>query len=94
MLTELAGAPASSMDPPKAAWKLRVCLPARLRRPWLPGSMRRNWREFHEQLTHDQAFADAISRRLDVVAAAFLFSSYTTCTILIFAINGSIYGSP
>ena len=92
LLTELPAAPASFHPTPKAAWRLRIRLSARLRRLWLLIPLQSTWREFHDQLTHDQAFADAISRRLDIAAAGFLFFSYTLTVILIFAINGSIYG--
>ena len=83
----------SSLQLPKAGRQKRAWMPAWLRRPWLPAWLRRHWREFNEHLTHDQAFAEAMSRRLDVAAASFLFCSYTVCAILIFAINGSIYGN-
>ena len=75
----------------RAAGRTRARSSAWLRRLWSPpGSGAR--REFNDHLTHDQAFADAMSRRLDVVAASFLFCSYTLCAILIFAINGTLYG--
>ena len=85
---------APSVQPEVSAGKSRGCWPAWMRpRIWLPTRLQHSWREFNEHLTHDQAFADAISRRLDVAAAIFLFSSYTLCAVLIFSINGSIYGN-
>ncbi len=92
MLIHPASAVASSAAPHSTAGKAHGWLPAWMRRPWLPARLQRSWREFNEHLTHDQAFADAMSRRLDIVAALFLFISYTLTAILIFAINGSIYG--
>jgi len=92
MLIHPASTSASSDEPISTAGKTHRSLPACIRRPWLPAKLRRSWREFNEHLTHDQAFADAISRRLDICAAIFLFVSYTLTAILIFAINGSIYG--
>ena len=80
------------VEPHTPARKSRACLPACFYRLWFPAWLQRNWREFNEHLMQDQAFADAMSRRLDVAAAVFLFASYTVCAILIFSINGSLYG--
>ena len=78
--------------PQASAQKSRSWLPAWFCRLWLPAWLQRNWREFNEHLMQDQAFADAISRRLDIAAAIFLFISYTVCAVLIFSVNASIYG--
>ena len=60
---------------------------------WPFAAVRRRWREFNEHLARDEALAEAISRRLDVWAAIGLFSAYTLTAVLIFAINGSLYGN-
>lgn len=50
-------------------------------------------RRFHEHLASDQAFADHVGRSLDLWAAAISFLLYTICAILIFTINGALYGT-
>lgn len=50
-------------------------------------------REFHEHLASDQAYADHVGRSLDIWAAALSFLLYTIAAVLIFVINGALYGT-